>query len=128
MDRGGPSKAVGFLRSALRRSCGQQRGTEGVGIGWDLEGLGGEGLSLERLNPGNNTVGSAEWEGRRRGLHRRDHGPEGKRERSRSRPCHWGVGGRGMDPEATGEGEAVEREGGERGVGAWCKELWSVVD
>lgn len=119
MDGGGPSNAVGCQRSGLRRSCGQQRGTEGVGSGWDTEGLGGEGLLLERLNPGNNTGVSAEWEGRRRGLHRRDHGPEGKRARSRSRPCHWGVGGARRGSQGLWEREKQWRRGrkvGSRGL------------
>lgn len=37
-------------------------------------------------------------------------------------------GGQGADPRAYGRGRSSGGGGGKWGVGAWCKELWSVAD
>ena len=64
------------------------KGAEGVGSGWDTEGLGGEGLLLERLNPGNNKGGNAEWDGKRKILKSAQEWIMAQRER-----------GQGVDPD-----------------------------
>ena len=91
------------------------KGAEGVGSGWDTEGLGGEGLLLER-QPRKQQSGQCRMGWKEEDLKvctGGDHGPEGNRARNRSRPCHRGVGGQGVDPRDDGrEREVVEREGG----------------